>query len=144
VRRVEPAGREKFRHPFGELAGAKGLDEVGVGPDSLAFTDVFLHRLHREQDHGNVSRPTAGLYGMTEFVPVDLRHDHIGNDEVGSRLACEKKPLFTVGGGEAFKSFRRDHFLQRVADVRFVIDDEDLHGGAGPAAALGALNALED
>jgi hypothetical protein len=107
------------------LVIAKGLDEVGVGPGFLAFVKVVLSPPHREQDHRNVSCPPAGLNGMTEVVSVDFRHDHIGDDEVRPRLASEKEPLFAVGGGQAFKTFCSDGFLQRVADVRFVVDDED-------------------
>ncbi len=66
-----------------------------------------------------------------ELQPVHLRHLDVEEDDVGFFLARQVEPLLGAGGRGALVPFVLEDHPQRLADVFFVVDDQDpgLHGG---------------
>ena len=65
-----------------------------------AFELVLLRGLRREEDDGDEVGLGVGLERAAQPEAVELRHHHVGDDEVGQALAGQRQPRLAVGGFE--------------------------------------------
>ena len=60
------------------------------------------------------------------FIPANLRHPQVGDDEAVGPLAQQRQPLGPVlGGVDLQPEAQLEQFLERGAGVFEVLDDED-------------------
>src|SRR3989442_1587168 len=107
-----------------QLAGAEGLRDVVFGADLQSDDDVDLLRLCAEDDDRHAKPRLADV--PADIEPRDVGQHDVEQDQV--RLA-QLDPAERLAAG-----LRLDHFvalllegeMDRLADHRFVVDDEDL------------------
>ncbi|GJE41573.1 hypothetical protein AEGHOMDF_0739 [Methylobacterium soli] len=87
VRRLPPgAGELQVRfHPRQELAGREGLRQVIVRAGAHPLDLRLLAGPSREQDDRDGAQGGVGAQGREQAEPVEARHHHVGENEVGGR-----------------------------------------------------------
>ena len=75
----------------------------------------------------------AGFHGVQQFDPVHataLQPD-IEDDEAGPAFGQRRECAFGMGSGAGFKAFIAQHAGHQLADIGFIVDDQDIKGHCG-------------
>jgi hypothetical protein len=70
--------------------------------------------------------------------PVDVRQAEVEHDQVDARLLRQSEALLAGAGVQHLVPVRPQPLQQERQDLRFVLDDQELHG-TGPCPAAGPL-----
>ncbi len=68
---------------------------------------------------------------MCHLEPVDPRHHHVEEDQVGTKLARLLERLFPIGRDGDVVARGSEVHLDEPRDIRIVVDDEDGFGHLG-------------
>jgi hypothetical protein len=126
----------QLAHLADERLALEGLGDVAVG---LGFAGAGLvERLEGagQQQHRDVLEGRIVLDRLADLVPVPLRHDHVGQDDIGLLLAGSGERVLSIVDGDdlivlAFEGHAHD-LLDRDGIIR-----EKKGLGHGPSAQGG-------
>ena len=135
-----PSGRR--RRPLGLARPAKEqldlrgehrelhrLRDVLVGPLRVAGEDVIGLLARRQHDDRQPRGRGFGAQAPGELEAVQVRHRDIGDQEVWPLLADLAEGLIPVGGGRDDVAMLLQERLDQLADLAFVVDEEDTLAG---------------
>jgi hypothetical protein len=80
-----------------------------------------------DQDHRDVGRAVEDV--LQDLEPADLGHHQVGDDDVEAPAVEELDRLRAVGGLDDLVALALEGRGEDLAEVRFVVDDEELRGG---------------
>ncbi len=65
-----------------KLLGAEGLHKIIVGAGFQAFDSTLFTRPSRQHDDGHAARARVRPHRLHQAEPVEIRHHHVGEDQV--------------------------------------------------------------
>src|SRR5579859_3829978 len=86
------------------------------------FRDRFVHHA-RHQDHGRFAQPRMLFDVLADFVSVFLRHDDVGDDDVGRVLFDLLQRRVRVAAGDDLDVLAPERDLDDFAHRRRVVDE---------------------
>ena len=130
---MSAAGRpaEERAKPRVQLLERERLHEVVVGARVEPRHAVADGVARGQHQHGRVV--VGGAEPAADLQPVEVRHQHVQHHGVGrvKRQAVER--LGAVGRELDVVALQPEGPLERRADGRLVVDDENTHGESVPA-----------
>ena len=122
VQRLDPQDRA---HAGDERRLLDRLGQVLVRPGVEPGHDVRDGGLGGDQDDRHERQRRVGPEPPADLEPVELRHHHVEQDQVGQEPARRRERLLAVGGAGGGVALARQPGLQDLAVVRVVVDDQD-------------------
>src|ERR1700761_5487281 len=139
ARACHPSLCEKGRRPKLWLVVAEVLDELrGVdgfwkefeGVTALAGAGENFDRGGLSAEKNDAGVGTVHADGNRGFDTIDLRHEDVGEDEVGAVTASPLNRLFAAVRGFGDEAIAIEDLNNGIGDDLFVVDDEDSRGRA--------------
>jgi hypothetical protein len=112
--------------PRDQFLRAERLRQVVVCADAEAQHDVAFLSLRSDHDHGDGTRHRIGLHTAADLDAVDAGQHQVEDQQIGGLGADQAQPLLSVPAREHFVAFPLEVVLEDFADVRLVLDDDDL------------------
>ena len=104
--------------------GVEGLDDVVVGSGLQAGDLVGAQRLRGEHDDGRVGGLGVLAQALRHLEPVDPRHHHVEQDQIGPDLSGALQRFLAVTGDRDVIARRAQVHLDESRDVWIVVDDQ--------------------
>ena len=127
--------------PGQQLRGVERLDDVVVRADREALELVGREPARGEDDHRDRRGSRVLAEQARELEAVDVRHHHVGHDQVGRVRPDQVERLLPVVRDPDPIAGRGELDLEETRDERVVIDDEQLLATARLRPALDLAHA---
>ena len=135
---VGPGPAQQRPHAREQLLQRERLHHVVVGArvESVhAVGDRVARRQH--QHRGSV---VALAQHPADLEAVELRHQHVEHDRVRVLPRCRRQRLLAVAGQRNLIALQINRALERAAQLRLVVHDQDSHPPILVALAESGLN----
>ncbi len=127
-----------FFEGFLEGGGVAGFDKVVVCAVANCVNEVLLALFGREKDKINVL-----IWECTNFLAetnaIEFGHVPVADDHVGGKSLDQVPSCLAIRGFRAGVACGFKHLAQNGAGDRFVVADEDMHGGLWWGVRLGGI-----
>ena len=118
-------------HARGEFVQAEGLGDVVVGAQVEAAHAIGLGRPRREHDDGQAGGGRSAPHEPAHFDPVEARQVQVQDHQIWRPLGDTLQGDVTAGGNFGrHPAAALERVLDELGDVGFVLDDQDVRGGA--------------
>src|SRR5581483_4068826 len=119
------SGQKNFHAPS-HFFDIEWLSNVIVGAGGKAFHGVRKIGLSSQHKDRKIMGGGVGSQPLADFVAVETRHVDIQDDDVRRIRFRQLETLDSVLGGKDGVFSLREYLVEQLADVIFVVDDEDI------------------
>jgi hypothetical protein len=126
LRRHDGLAAQGIRDGADDLLFSHRLDQEPARAETTGQRDVLGGGVRpRVEDEGRVRQRRVGSRCATQREAVHLRHQNVGDDQVGRLLARACEGIEAVAGLGHRMALRLQQRAQPRAALRFIVDDQD-------------------